>query len=237
MVYHIKIKLMKKFITCIGILLASITIIKAQSSETRNLDSFDKIKVSESISVKLTKGNSNVAQIETRGVDTDRVETEIEGGTLYLRMKRGNYFSKNVDIDLTYNGDLKAIAVSSSASIVGDDEIAIEDFSVKASSSGRADLVLNVRDLDVSISSSANVALSGKAKYQDIDISSSGRLSAYEMDSQEADVRVSSSGKAEITVHGIIDGRASSSGRVYYKGTPDKVFVDTSSSGKIRKEE
>lgn len=227
---------MKKVITCLGIILASISLLKAQSSDTRRLDSFDEIRVSESISVRLQKGSTNEAKIETRGVDADRVETEVEGSTLYIRMKRGNYFSKNVEIDLTYAQELEAISVSSSASIVGKDEIATESFDVRASSSGRADLILNVRKLDVRISSSADVELSGKAKFQDIDISSSGRLSAYEMDSEEVDISVSSSGKAEVTVHGLLEGRASSSGRVYYRGSPDKVYVDTSSSGKVRKE-
>ncbi|SMD31974.1 Putative auto-transporter adhesin, head GIN domain [Reichenbachiella faecimaris] len=227
---------MKRIITCLGILLGASLLANAQTSETRNLDSFNEIRVSESITVRLKKGNANVAQIETRGVDADRVETEVEGSTLYIRMKRGNYFSKNVEIDLTYAQELEAVSVSSSASVISKDEIAVEDFDIRASSSGRADLLLNVRKLDVRISSSADVFLDGKAKYQDIDISSSGRLSAYGLDSEEVDISVSSSGKAEVTVHGLLEGKASSSGRVYYKGSPDKVYVDTSSSGKIRKE-
>ncbi|MEP3386740.1 MAG: head GIN domain-containing protein, partial [Reichenbachiella sp.] len=226
---------MKKAITCLSILLASIIAVQAQTSETRKLDTFDEIKVSESISVRMKKGSINEAKIETRGVDTDRVETEVEGNTLYIRMKRGNYFSKNVEIELTYANELEAVSVSSSGSIIGSDEIATEKFEIKASSSGRADLILNVRELEVRVSSSADVNLSGKAKFQEIDISSSGRLSAYDMDSEEVDVQVSSSGKAEVTVHGLIEGRASSSGKVYYRGNPDKVYVDTSSSGKVRK--
>ncbi|MEP5363849.1 MAG: head GIN domain-containing protein [Reichenbachiella sp.] len=227
---------MKKAITCLSILLASIIAVQAQTSETRKLDTFDEIKVSESISVRMKKGSINEAKIETRGVDTDRVETEVEGNTLYIRMKRGNYFSKNVEIELTYANELEAVSVSSSGSIIGSDEIATEKFEIKASSSGRADLILNVRELEVRVSSSADVNLSGKAKFQEIDISSSGRLSAYDMDSEEVDVQVSSSGKAEVTVHGLIEGRASSSGKVYYRGNPDKVYVDTSSSGKVRKD-
>lgn len=227
---------MKKIITCFGILLASVVIANGQSSETRNLSAFDEIRVSESINVRLKKGASNEAVLETRGVDTDRVETAVEGSTLYIRMKRGNYFSRNVEIDLTYAQELTSVSVSSSASVSGRDVIATEKFEVKASSSGRANLALNVRSLEVRISSSANVELEGKAKYQDIDISSSGRLSAFDVDGEEADVRVSSSGKAEITIHGLLEGRASSSGKIYYRGNPDKVYVDTSSSGKVRKD-
>lgn len=227
---------MKRIIICFGLSIASILIAKAQSSETRDLPSFDEIRVSESISVRLKNGSSNSAQIETRGVDSDRVETEVQGSILYIRMKRGNYFTKNIDIELTYSQALRGVSVSSSASIIGKDEIAAEDFNIKASSSGSVDLMLNVRKLDVRISSSANVTLNGKAKYQDVDISSSGSLSAYDLDSEEIDISVSSSGKAEVTVHSLLEGRASSNGRVYYKGSPDKVYVDTSSSGKVRKE-
>lgn len=227
---------MKKIITCLGIVLASVVLAQAQTSETRTLDEFDEIRVSESIRVRMKKGTANSAVIETRGVDTDRVETEVEGSTLYIRMKRGNYFSRNVDIELTYTNELQAVSVSSSGSVSGRDVIATEDFEIKASSSGHATLALNVRKLDVRISSSADVELSGKSKFQDIEVSSSGRLSAFDMDSEEVDVSVSSSGKAEVTVHGLLEGRASSSGKVYYRGTPDKVYVDTSSSGKVRKD-
>jgi hypothetical protein len=94
-------------------------------------------------------------------------------------------------------------------------------------------LSLNVRELDVKVSSSSTVRLSGKAKYQDIAISSSGDLLAFNLDGEDADVRVSSSGKAEINIHGKLDAKASSSGKVIYKGNPEKVFVDTSSSGRV----
>lgn len=218
------------------ILAFAFNLAQAQNSETRNLGAFDQIRVSQSIKVKLRQANSNEAKIETSGVAVDRVETDIEGTTLYIRMKKGNYSSMEVNIDLSYSGILKEISVSSSGSISGKDAIATEDFEIRASSSGKADLVLDVRNLEIKISSSAKVELSGKAKYQDIDISSSGKLYAYDMDSEEVEANISSSGKAQVTVHSSIEGRASSSGKVYYRGSPDKVDVNASSSGKFIKD-
>ncbi|UXX78480.1 DUF2807 domain-containing protein [Reichenbachiella carrageenanivorans] len=226
---------MKKHLICV-ILALAFNLAQAQNSETRNLGTFDQIRVSQSIKVNLRQGAANEAKIETRGIDVDRVETDIEGSTLYIRMKKGNYSSMDVNIELSYSDELKEISVSSSASISGEDAIATEDFEIRASSSGKANLVLNVRYLEVKISSSAKVELSGKAKYQDLDISSSGKLYAYNMDSENVEANISSSGKAQVTAHRSIEGRASSSGKVYYRGAPEKVDVSANSSGKFVKD-
>lgn len=224
--------IMKKAITIVGVLAASIIFAYAQSNESRPLEDFTGINVSQSIDVKLHKGNENIAVIQTHGINTETVKTSIEKGILYIKMKKGTYFSKKVEIDLTYK-ELQTISVSASASIRCDDEIATRDFDLQVSSSGYTSLVLNVRNLDIKISSSGTATLTGKAKYQKIKISSSGKLSAFDMDSEEVEAQTSSSGKAKITVHSTLHGKASSSGKIYYRGNPSNIYVDTSSSGKI----
>jgi hypothetical protein len=226
---------MKNLVIALGLIIATVVVANAQNSETRSLGNFDQISVAESINVTLKRGDKNEAIIETSGVDVEDVLTEISGSTLRIHMKKGNYFSRNVDITSTYT-TLTGAKVSSSGSIEGDDVIATERFDVRASSSGYVSLVLNVRKLDASASSSGKVTLAGKAKFQDLHVSSSGKIDAFDLDSEEADVHVSSSGKAKINVHNMIDAHASSSGKVYYRGNPDKVYVDSSSSGKVIKD-
>lgn len=226
---------MKKIILSLGIIIASIVITNAQDKETRSLSDFSKLSVAQSIKVTLIKGDKNEAIVEVDGVELEDVRTDVSGSTLEIRMEKGSYRSKSITITLTYK-TLNDVHVSSSGAVKGNDTISCEKFNVHASSSGRVQLVLNVRSLDVHASSSGKIELAGKAKYQDIHASSSGRISAFDLDSEEADIHVSSSGKVDITVHQKIDARASSSGRVNYRGNPEKVFVDSSSSGRVTKD-
>lgn len=226
----------------------------AQNNESRNLSSFDKVAVSESIKLVLKKGSENKARIETSGVDTDRVLTEISGSSLTIHMEKGNYRSTTVEVYLTYTEELEAIKSSSSATVKSEDKIKSKELSVRVSSSakleldveteeleirvsssGKANLNVDTQDLNVDISSSGKLEVSGSTNFQSFDISSSGRFMAYDLSSQKVRANISSSGSAEITVAQELIANASSSGRISYKGNPDKVLADSSSSGKVRK--
>ncbi len=224
---------MKKIALTI-ISLAIILSVKAQTSETRNLAAFTRLSVGSSIDLVIREGNENRAEIETSGVDTDKVLTDVSGDKLTIGMKNGNYRNTTVRVYLTYK-ELNSVKVSSSASLKGESVIKASDMRVKVSSSGRCNLEIEADELQVAVSSSGRLALSGVARKQIVDASSSGRYSGYELRSQILEADVSSSGRVEVYVTDKINAQASSSGKVTYKGNPDKVIADSSSSGKVRK--
>jgi hypothetical protein len=226
----------------------------AQNNESRNLSSFDKVAVSESIKLVLKKGNENKARIETSGVDTDRVLTEISGSSLNIHMKKGNYRSTTVEVHLTYTKELQEIKSGSSASVKSEDKIKSKELSIqvnssakldldtetdeleiRVSSSGKVNINVDTENLNVGVSSSGKLEVAGTTNFQSFDVSSSGRFMAYDLSSQKVKANISSSGSAEITVAKELIANASSSGRISYKGNPDKVLADSSSSGKVRK--
>lgn len=226
----------------------------AQNNESRNLSSFDKISVGESIKLTLKKGSENKARIETSGVDADRVLTEISGSSLNIHMEKGNYRSTTVEVYLTYTEELEAIKSSSSASVKSEDKIKskelsirvnssgkldldmeTEELEIRVSSSGKANINVDTENLDVGVSSSGKLEVTGTTNFQRFDVSSSGRFMAYDLSSQKVNANISSSGSAEITVAKELIANASSSGRISYKGNPDKVLADSSSSGRVRK--
>ena len=226
----------------------------AQNEEIRNLPSFNKITVGQSIKLVIEEGNENSVRIETTGVDTDRVLTEVSGSGLNIHMENGSYRSTTVKVFLTYKSNLEAIKASSSSFVTGKSVIRSSELSVKVSSSagaelsvdakelyidvsssGRASLVVNTQDLDVEVTSSGRLELSGRTSFQRFHISSSGKFMAYGLQSERVKADISSSGSAEISVSDELIADASSSGRISYKGNPEKVIVDANSSGKVRK--
>jgi hypothetical protein len=67
------------------------------------------------------------------------------------------------------------------------------------------------------------------------DLSSAGDLKAYDLQTREADISVSSAGDADVNVSEKITARASSAGDINYKGDPKYVDVHSSSAGGIHR--
>ena len=225
---------MKKLIMILllGVFLAPVF---GQDKETRNLRTFNKVSVGESIELVIEQGDENVAYIETRGVNPEDVLTEITGSRLKIHMDRGMYFSTDVYIKLIYKEDLEGIKVSSSADLRSNSLIKSDDLLVQVSSSGDAELDVDARSLDIDVSSSGKLDIAGRADRLSIEVSSSGKVNGFDLTCGTVSADLSSSGRAEVTVVDKLVGEASSSGKLTYKGDPDKVLVDTSSSGRVRK--
>ena len=244
---------MKNLFIAIALLVTTL-VVQAQNEEVRNLPSFDQISVGESIKLIIEKGNKNSARVEASGVDVEKVLTEVSGSSLKIHMDRGNFWRTDVSVYLTYKDDPSSVRVSSSASLKGKSLVKTDEMLVKvsssgkvelnvqanevevdASSSGRAMLGIDTDNLYVGVSSSGKVELQGNADYQKFKVSSSGRLQAFDLQSEKVNGDISSSGSAEVSVSKELIADASSSGKIYYRGNPDKVITDSSSSGKIRR--
>jgi hypothetical protein len=72
----------------------------------------------------------------------------------------------------------------------------------------------------------------GQVKTQEVTISSSGKYTAQDLASDEADVRLNSSGSATIWVQNTLKANLSSSGDLRYRGHPT-VDATTTSSGDV----
>ncbi|MCV9386220.1 head GIN domain-containing protein [Reichenbachiella ulvae] len=222
------------FIMVLGMFIS--TLAMAQEEETRSLDAFTEVSVGESIKVTLVKGSKNEAKISTTNTETENVLTEVFGDNLKIHMESGNYRNNEVTVVVTYSGEIEEVKVSSSARLNTKGVVKSEELAIKVSSSGRLEMELDVDRLKVDVSSSGRASLSGNANTQVIEVSSSGRYEGFGLESKGVKADVSSSGRIEVSVSEELMAKASSSGRVVYKGAPEKVDADTSSSGSVKKD-
>jgi hypothetical protein len=209
----------------------------SQSSETRRLDDFNQGSVGESIELVLISGSENSARIEANGVEVEDVETDVSGGKLDIGMDNGGKWWENTDVKvwLTYK-ELEGISISSSAKVTNEGVIKAERLVCRASSSGSASLTVDVQSLDSEVSSSGRLSISGYSQAQEVRVSSSGSYNAFELASEVCEAKASSSGNARISVSRELRADASSSGSIRYKGDPEKLITNSSSSGSVRKD-
>jgi hypothetical protein len=183
------------------------------------------------------------------------IETEVRNGRLTIESQDDielrntrpiNYYLTVTGLDtivISSVGDIRApdleaerfsISISSTGNLkMGDLEA--DTLTVKISSTGDVTMgMLNANTLDISISSTGNLDIAGgEVRTQNITISSSGKYRAQDLASDEAEVRLNSSGSATIWVRNHLKADLNSSGDLRYRGNPT-VDSSTSSSGDVK---
>lgn len=228
----------------------------AQETETRKLNRFTEVISSASIVVTLKKGNSPEVVVTTEG-ELENVITEVSDEKLKISRKTEdgffNFNFSNDDIEVVvYYQEIEKLKVSSSSKMEVIDPIQAKELSMEVSSSGKLTLTaqvnsanvrvsssgmlianLEAEELTAKVSSSGNFTLKGDANIFEASVSSSGKISGDDFICSIANLNTSSSGKIVLHIEDEINAKASSSGKINYKGVPKLVTVNTSSGGKI----
>lgn len=186
----------------------------AQTTVTRSLSSFDKIAISGGYDkVILKEGSTESVTIEVSGIDPDKIKTEVNGNTLEIGMKKGNYSNFKAKITVTYKS-IREIASSGSTDIVAESVIKSDEFELSTSGSGDFTGEFDVRELEIAISGSSDMTLKGRADEQEIAISGSGDVNASALKGKQAEVAISGSGDVKLNVSGNVKTAVSGSGSV-----------------------
>lgn len=207
----------------------------AQQSEVRQIGSFQGVRVSEAIDVYLKKGDKESVKVEVTGTELSNVLTEVNGTTLKIHMRDGNFHGrKSVKVYVTFTR-LEKLSASSAANLFSSDPIKSDRLEISVSSAGSVETKLESESVSVSASSAGKTVLEGKTRSLEIEASSAGDIDAYNLESENVDASVSSAGSAKISVSKELEAHASSGGSIRYRGNPLKTNTDSSSGGSVKK--
>ncbi len=226
----------------------------AQDTETRKVDSFNKLEAGGSFDVVLEQGNENVITIEAKGVDTEKIITEVKGNVLKVYLKKGNYKNMRATVYITYQ-NLESISNAGSGNLRCKSDLSAPTFKFNNSGSGdaisegdiKADRVsfdisgsgnvkaasVKAKEFDLSMSGSGNFeASSGDVTRFSIDKSGSGNVKARGVKSKVCAVDLSGSGNVAISASQSLKGSMSGSGNIDNQGDA-AINVKMSGSGKV----
>jgi hypothetical protein len=202
------------------------------ASEERPVSGINKVTLAMDGEMTIQVGNEERLTVEAEDNLLPFIVTEVRNGRLLVRTQNGVNLDSTQPIRylLTVKA-LEGLEISSSGGITSE-ALQAERFEIGVSSSGNLDLAeLNADSLKADLSSSGDVNIgAGVVSDLDLDLSSSGNFNAEDLATSNANVTLSSSGDARIRVSDRLEGRISSSGNLYYHGTPE-LLVRTSSSG------
>jgi hypothetical protein len=209
--------------------------IAESAGSVRSVRDFDKVEISIQGEVILTQGAAETLEIVASAADLARISTAVSMGTLRIGSVRPDDSPRG---RITYTLTMKSVAAltTSSSGSIRAERIETDRLAIAVHSSGPVTIAaLSASTLVVEISSSGAVTVAGTVGRQTLRSSSSGEYRAEDLVSREATVNLSSSGRATIRVSEQLTASLSSSGDVRYRGSPPKVTVSASSSGRLVK--
>ncbi len=211
--------------------------VNSQITQKKEASNFDEISLSVPGKLILTQGNSYSVELEGYESDLNKIETEVRANTLLIKLKKNHYRIKNVILRVTMP-EIKELNVAGSGIIKAATPIKAEDLVADISGSGEICIdKLNANNLELDISGSGNIKLTGTGKLQTLkfSISGSGDIDACGLEVSDIEGDISGSGSACIWATDALDADIAGSGRISYKGNPEKLHTNVSGSGKIRK--
>ncbi|MFT4569111.1 MAG: hypothetical protein ACI9FN_004081 [Saprospiraceae bacterium] len=182
--------------------------------------------------------SKNEIKISAKGIEIEKVKSEIENGQLVVRIKKkwNDWSSKRTDVTaiITYAQELDEVSSSSGASVHSENSIVSDNLELDASSGASLDVSLQCREVSVDVSSGARVETSGSTTDLIVDMSSGSTYKGYDLSSKNASIEGSSGASAQIHVSNSLEADVSSGASVKYKGNPSNKDVDKSSGGSVR---
>lgn len=226
----------KTQITIILLFIASIAF--AQNSETRDLDKFSELKVSEGIEVIAKKGNENSVEIEVSRLDVDRIITEVRSDRLSIYVRRNSWSSRNqkgrIRVILTYTEEMDEIVVNTSAEVSFEDMIKTRSLSITTSTSGTVEAKVQVTSLDLSATTSGRIDVTGDADELEAKASTGGTIYAYDAEAKDVYAKANTGADVRVNAQDKLRATANTGGSVSYRGKP-KADVRSNTGGSVRR--
>lgn len=188
----------------------------AVRTETRTLSSLREVEVSGDIPLTITNGATTSIQLEGYENLLPYVETTVEGSRLKLRYRSNTSISNSNLRAILQTPALEQVLVSGSATVRVEPRTGTLPY-FRADVSGSGEIILPAMDID-------------RTQWF---ISGSGDIRGQLTRMREAQVTISGSGKAYLTVQQKLDASISGSGELHYWGTPTQVTSSVSGSGRL----
>lgn len=202
--------------------------------KTRQVGAFESLGVSGSFDVYLQKGQEGRIELSVEENLEPYLETEVSGGTLKVRWKKGANIRTTKKTTITVHfEEISGVALSGSGDIISRDQISSETMDIALAGSGDINLDLKVRELTAAVSGSGDIELSGVCKIFDGAVAGSGDIKAYDLKADKGELKISGSGTIHATVEKELSARISGSGNIRYKGSPRIEDIKISGSGNV----
>ena len=206
---------------------------KAQTTtETRALNAFDQLVVSDAIEVELVKGEKHEMTITASGIDISQVTSDVNKRELEIEVSGNNPKSSSVKVVLTYV-QLNQIEASSGAKVFVKDMVESKVVQLKVASNAYLEVEVKAEQLILEAETNARMFVKGTAENLDYNAFTNSEIDGEELVVKNAEIRTNTNASGSFEVLESLKGTAATRGRVKYKGDPNIIDVKESIGGVI----
>lgn len=203
--------------------------------ESRDAAPFKDISTSGIYKVIIQQGSSHSIRIAAEENLLPYIKTEISGGELQIYTRKGYNIQPTKDVTIYVTMEKVGILSASGASgFISKGTLNSDLLELRFSGAADAKLDISARKLKVGVSGASKVKLSGTSDRAEYGISGAADIRALDLATDDAQVDISGTGKAEVFVQKKLDVGISGMGKVHYKGDP-AVTKSISGIGNISK--
>jgi hypothetical protein len=218
------------------------------TKKTLELPEFQSIYVNSNYTVYLKQTNKQEVVVDALTEIYSLTEIKVENGILMINVERkpesGNKSIWAKIDDIKVNPSMKLyvsmknineLQVNGGGKIVSENSVASDDLALGVAGSGSIDLDLKGKSLKTDISGSGNVTLKGYASSNAVMMGGAGHLNAFNLELENATVKVSGSGNAELNVTNTLEASVLGTGSIKHKGNTKNLSKKAYGTGTIER--
>jgi hypothetical protein len=222
---------MKTTICALAFTLVASTAFSQVTKKIIELPEFKSIYVNSNYTVYLKQTNKQEVTVEALTEIFSATEIKVENGILMINIERKpetsnkSLWAKIDDIKLNPTmklyvsmKNIEQLVVNSNGKIISENSLATNNLVLAVNGNGNMDVDIKGDIVKTEVSGSGNLALRGYATSMDALVSGTGTINAFTCPVENAKVKVTGSGVAELNVTTLIDATILGSGQIKHKG-------------------
>ena len=206
-------------------------------TDEHTVSDFKNVHLSGAMDVYLSQGDVKPVRIETDDNLLQYIEVVQQGDDLIIRERNGFNLDPSDHIKVYVTAPVyNRIQLSGAGNIYSEGKITNpEDMEIVVSGAGDVKMELKAPSVKANISGAGSIVLKGDTKDVDLDLSGVGNAHCFDLLSENAKVRVSGVGDADVYASVSLDAHVSGVGDIKYKGGASNVNQQVSGAGSIKK--
>jgi hypothetical protein len=204
----------------------------AQTTQRREITSFDKIDASGAANIKFTTSDSLKLTITGDADELANVETKVQDGILFIKTKGVVRSSPKIEV---FAPTLNLISLSGASSFETKNELKTDSLNLEASGASNATINTTCKAIKATISGASEVNLSGVTINYYANVSGASTLKSYKLVATNTWATASGASTAKVYSEQKIVANATGASTIKFKGDPKEVSAEGSSSSQIMK--
>lgn len=210
----------------------------SSTTESRPLESFHSVELSQNIDLVLRQGNEHEARVTAGKNIIDGIKTDVKDGVLNIRNEnKCNWlrdFKNKFTVELTFQ-DIQLLTYRGSGVITCADTIRSNKLTMEGwNGTGTISLLLNVNEAHLYLhTGSTDLNVVGVAPVQYLYCAGNGYIRADQLNSNDVYAHTATTGQCYVHATHRIDALIRYHGNIYYKGNPSEISTEFKSSGRL----